>query len=223
MTDRQVRDEAMTLFMAGHETTAVALSWTWYLLAQHPEVDARLADELRAVLGGRAPTVADLPSLKYAEMVVSESMRLYPPAYAIGRQAARPTEVAGHPVPRGVIVIVPTWVVHRDRPLVRRPRGVPPRALGRRPRPPPAALRLLPLRRRPAPVHRQRVRDDGGRPAPGHDRPALPAHDGARPARDSHAVRHPAPGAGPPHAPRAPLILPQGWETANRLPRIGSP
>jgi len=115
MTPQQVRDEAMTLFMAGHETTAVALSWTWYLLAQHPEIDARLADELRAVLGGRAPTAADLPRLKYAEMIVSESMRLYPPAYAIGRQAARATEVSGHSLPRGVIVILPAWVVHRDR------------------------------------------------------------------------------------------------------------
>jgi cytochrome P450 len=114
MTDRQVRDEVMTLFLAGHETTAVALSWTWYLLAQHPEVDARLADELRAALGGRPPEVADLPALRYTEMVVTESMRLYPPAYGIGREAARPTEVAGHPVPAGGIVIIPTWVVHRD-------------------------------------------------------------------------------------------------------------
>jgi cytochrome P450 len=114
MTDRQVRDEVMTLFMAGHETTAVALSWTWYLLAQHPDVDARLAQELRTVLNGRRPTVGDLPRLPYTEMVVTESMRLYPPAYAIGREAARPSEVAGQPVRRGVIVIVPTWVVHRD-------------------------------------------------------------------------------------------------------------
>ena len=114
MTPQQVRDEAMTLFMAGHETTAVALSWTWYLLAQHPEVDARLAEEVRAVLGERVPTVADLPRLKYAEMIVSESMRLYPPAYAIGRQAERPSEVSGHPVAPGVILILPAWVVHRD-------------------------------------------------------------------------------------------------------------
>ena len=114
MTDRQVRDEVMTLFMAGHETTAVALSWTWYLLAQHPEVDARLADELQAVLGGRAPSLADLPNLTYTERVVTESMRLYPPAYGMGRQATRPTEVAGVPVARDVIVIIPTWVVHRD-------------------------------------------------------------------------------------------------------------
>jgi cytochrome P450 len=114
MSDRQVRDEVMTLFMAGHETTAVALSWTWYLLAQHPEVEARLAEELRSVLGGRAPTAADLPRLPYTEMVLTESMRLYPPAYALGRQAVTPTEVAGHPLAAGLIVILPTIAVHRD-------------------------------------------------------------------------------------------------------------
>jgi len=115
MTDQQVRDEVMTLFMAGHETTAVALSWTWYLLAQHPEVDAGLADELRSVLGERPPSVDDLPALPYTEMIVSESMRLYPPAYGIARQVVNPTEVAGHPLSPGLIVILPTWVVHRDR------------------------------------------------------------------------------------------------------------
>jgi cytochrome P450 len=114
MTDTQVRDEVMTLFIAGHETTAVALSWIWLLLAQHPEVDARLAAELRTVLEGRPPTVADLPQLKYAEMVVTEAMRLYPPAYGLGRQAIRDMEIAGHPIPRRMIVIIPTWVVHRD-------------------------------------------------------------------------------------------------------------
>jgi cytochrome P450 len=115
MSGRQVRDEVMTMFLAGHETTAVALSWTWYLLAQHPDADARLADELRVVLGGRAPSVADLPRLKYAGMVVTEAMRLYPPAYGIGRQAARATEIAGHAIAPGDIFIAPTWVVHRDR------------------------------------------------------------------------------------------------------------
>ena len=115
MTGQQVRDEVMTMFLAGHETTAVALSWTWYLLAQHPDVDARLADELREVLGGRAPSVADLPRLKYAGMAVAESMRLYPPAYGIGRQAARATEIAGQAIAPDDILIAPTWVVHRDR------------------------------------------------------------------------------------------------------------
>ena len=114
MTNRQVRDEVMTLFMAGHETTAVALSWAWYLVAHHPEVDAKLAEELRAVVGDRTPAVADVPHLTYTAMVINESMRLYPAAYAMGRQAVKATEVAGHPVAPGVIVILPTWVVHRD-------------------------------------------------------------------------------------------------------------
>ena len=114
MTDKQVRDEVMTAFMAGHETTAVALSWTWYLLAQNPDVDARLADELHSVLGDRLPTPADLPKLVYADMVISESMRLYPPAYALGRQATTATEVGGYAIEPGRIVVLPTWVVQRD-------------------------------------------------------------------------------------------------------------
>jgi len=115
MTDRQVRDDVMTLFFGGHETTAVALSWTWYLLAQHPEVDERLADELRTVLRERPPAVADLPALRYTKMIVMESMRLYPPAYGIGREAARSTEVAGHPLAAGsIVMIMPIWTVHRD-------------------------------------------------------------------------------------------------------------
>ena len=114
MSARQVRDEVMTLFMAGHETTAVALSWAWYLLAQHPEVEMRLVDELGEVLGGRAPTIADLPRLKYADMVITETMRLYPPAYGLGRQAVRATEIGGHAIAAKDIFITPTWVVHRD-------------------------------------------------------------------------------------------------------------
>lgn len=114
MTPRQVRDEVMTLFLAGHETTAVTLAWTWYLLAQHAEVDARLAAETREALAGRAPTVADLPRLRYADMVVTEAMRLYPPAYGIGRQATRATELGGQAVDAGDVIIAPTWVVHRD-------------------------------------------------------------------------------------------------------------
>jgi cytochrome P450 len=114
MSNEQVRDEVMTLFMAGHETTAVTLSWTWYLLARHPEVDARLADELSTVLGDRPPTVADLPRLPFAEMIINESMRLYPPAYALARQAVNPSEIAGHPIAPGLVVIMPAWVVHRD-------------------------------------------------------------------------------------------------------------
>ena len=90
MTDRQVRDEAMTIFLAGHETTANALTWTWYLLSQSPDVEARLHAEVAQVLKGRLPTVADIPSLPFVEQVVTESMRLYPPAWIVGRRAIEP-------------------------------------------------------------------------------------------------------------------------------------
>jgi cytochrome P450 len=114
MTDRQLRDEIMTLLLAGHETTALALSWTCYLLAQHPAVEARLAAELWAVLGGRSPTVADLPRLEYAGRVLLESMRLYPPVYAIGREAQQECVIGGYRVPAGTAVLMCPWVLHRD-------------------------------------------------------------------------------------------------------------
>jgi cytochrome P450 len=114
MTDQQLRDELMTIFLAGHETTAVALTWAWYLLAQHPEAEAKLAAELGEVLGGRAATAADLPRLRYAEWVVKESMRLYPPARAVGREAVRECEVGGYVVPKCTQVIAYPWVVQRD-------------------------------------------------------------------------------------------------------------
>jgi len=114
MTDKQLRDEVMTLFLAGHETTALALSWTWYLLSGHPEVEARLISELENVLGGRSPRVEDLPELKYADAIVKESLRLYPPAWAFGRQAIQECEVAGYRVPKGRQVFFFPWIVHRD-------------------------------------------------------------------------------------------------------------
>ncbi len=101
MTERQIRDEAVTLFLAGHETTALSLSWTFYLLAQRPEAEAELVKELGETLDGRAPTVADLPKLPFTEMVVMESMRLYPPAYVVGREALADCEMGGYRVPRG--------------------------------------------------------------------------------------------------------------------------
>jgi cytochrome P450 len=114
MTDRQLRDEVMTLIVAGHETTAATLSWAWYLLSQHPDVEARLHAELQTVLGGRAPTVADLPRLQYTEQVVTESMRLYPPIWVIGREAVQDCEIGGYRVPAGTTVLMSQWVVHRD-------------------------------------------------------------------------------------------------------------
>jgi cytochrome P450 len=114
MSDRQVRDEAMTLFLAGHETTALALSWTWYLLGHHPQVEERLVEEWRQVLGGRNPTFDDLPRLRYTEQVLLESLRLYPPAPAIGREALAPCTVGGYRVPRGTTILMSPWVVHHD-------------------------------------------------------------------------------------------------------------
>lgn len=114
MTDRQLRDEAVTLFLAGHETTALTLVYCLDLLARHPEADARLAAELAEVLGGRAPTAADVPRLRFTDWVVKESMRLYPPAWAIGREAVRDVEVGGYPAPRGTQLILAQWVTHRD-------------------------------------------------------------------------------------------------------------
>lgn len=115
MTDEQVRDEVMTLFLAGHETTANALTWTWYLLSQHEEVEARLHAEVDEVLNERArASVEDVPRLPYTEMVLTESMRLYPPAWAIGRLAVKETEVGGYSIAPGSLVLISQYVMHHD-------------------------------------------------------------------------------------------------------------
>jgi cytochrome P450 len=145
MTDEQVRDEALTLFLAGHETTANALTWTWYLLSQSPRVEATLHQELDDVITGRnpsssegvpsnqystrgtmalqdtlptgrasAPRFDDLPRLRYTEAVLAESMRLFPPAWTIGRLAVEAHEFGGYPIPKGSLILASQWVMHRD-------------------------------------------------------------------------------------------------------------
>ncbi|HJQ22463.1 MAG TPA: cytochrome P450 [Blastocatellia bacterium] len=114
MSDRQLRDEAMTIFLAGHETTANALTWTWYLLSQHPEVEARLHEEIAAVLQDRLPTAEDFPRLRYTEMVLSEAMRLYPPAWAIGRRAINDYPIGEYTVPSRAIILMSPYVMHRS-------------------------------------------------------------------------------------------------------------
>ncbi len=114
MTDKQLLDEVMTLFLAGHETTAVALTWTWYLLALHPDIEEQLHAELHHVLGDRAASVADLPALKFTECIVKEAMRLFPPVYAIGRMPRTDVQIGKYRVRRGTAVVMPQWVVHRD-------------------------------------------------------------------------------------------------------------
>jgi len=114
MTDQQVRDESLTLFLAGHETTANALTWAWYLLSQNPEVESKLHAELDCVLGDRLPQVEDLPSLRYSEQVISESLRLYPPAWAIGRRARADFELGEYTIPARSIILMSPYAVHRD-------------------------------------------------------------------------------------------------------------
>lgn len=114
MSDRQVRDEALTLFVAGHETTANTLIWVWYLLSQHPEIEARLHAELESVLGARQATFADLDKLVYTEMVIKEAMRLYPPAYLVTRDANEDIQIGGYDIPRGLPVGVNIYGMHHD-------------------------------------------------------------------------------------------------------------
>ena len=114
MSDKQLRDEAITLFLAGHETTAIALSWTLYLLSQHPEVVERLEAELEEVLHGQPPRAEDFERLEYTRRIVTEAMRLYPPAYGFGREALEDCEIGGYHVPAGSTLFMMPWIIHRD-------------------------------------------------------------------------------------------------------------
>jgi cytochrome P450 len=113
MTAKEVRDQVVTIFMAGHETTSQALSWTWYLLSQHPAAETELHGELASVLQGRTPRYEDIANLPYTRMVIEESMRLYPPAYIIARQPVAADEVLGHRIPAGAEVLILPWLLHR--------------------------------------------------------------------------------------------------------------
>jgi cytochrome P450 len=113
MTAKEVRDEVVTIFMAGHETTAQALTWTWYLLSLHPSVEAKLHEELTTVLNGRTPQYEDIANLRYTRMVIEESMRLYPPAHTIAREPIAPDYILGHRIPVGAIVLIVPWLIHR--------------------------------------------------------------------------------------------------------------
>src|SRR2546422_846913 len=114
MTDKQVRDEAMTILLAGHETTANALTWTWYLISQSPDVEAKLHEEIDRVLQGRLPGVADLPALPFVEKVVTEAMRLYPPAWIVGRRAIAEFPIGDYVAPPRTMMIMSPYIRHRD-------------------------------------------------------------------------------------------------------------
>lgn len=114
MSDRQIRDEIITMFAVGHETVTTALTWTWYLLATHPEMQARFHAELDDVLEGRCPELADLSKLVFTTQVFKESMRLYPPIWRMGRVALEHFELAGYQIPAGSMLCIPTLITHRD-------------------------------------------------------------------------------------------------------------
>jgi cytochrome P450 len=113
MTDEQVRSEVLAFLLAGHETTAIALTWTWYLLAAHPDVQQRVREQIDQVVADRAPVLADLPQLTMTQMVIDEAMRLYPPIWAVPRQAIEDDEIGGFEIPAGSTVLVSQFVTHR--------------------------------------------------------------------------------------------------------------
>jgi len=137
MTAQEVRDQVVTIFMAGHETTAQALAWTWYLLSLHPEAEAKLHAELSTALAGRTPRYDDLASLRYTRMVIEESMRLYPPAHTMAREPIATDHILGHRIPAGALVLIVPWLLHRKPSLWEHPdrfdpeRFSPERVLGR--------------------------------------------------------------------------------------------
>lgn len=114
MTDRQIRDELNALFIAGFDSSALTMTWTLYLLATHPDIEARVVSEIAEVCGDRPPRVEDLRRLQYTESVIKESLRLYPPAYVMGRELTRDCEIGGYTIPKGSQVFASQWVVHRD-------------------------------------------------------------------------------------------------------------
>jgi cytochrome P450 len=139
MDDEQLRDEVVTIFLAGYETIANAMTWTWYLLSQNPEVEARFHAEIDAVLGGRLPRLEDIPRLEYVERVMAESMRLYPPVWAMGREANSHVEIGPWRIERGAIIYMSQWLMHRDErffpePLRFDPDRFLPEAMAKRPR-----------------------------------------------------------------------------------------
>ena len=193
MNDMQLRDETLTIFLAGYETVANALTWTWYLLSQNPEAADRLYSEVAEVLGNREATLEDFGRLKYAEKVFAESMRLFPPAWAMGRQSTQPVELGPYRIPAGAHFFFSQFVMHRsaefwDEPEAFRPERFTDEARAQRPK-----FAYFPFRRRPPPVHRRELRLDGRRPVDCHHRPALASALRPRVPGRSQSKNHPPP------------------------------
>jgi len=114
MSDQQARDEVVTIFFAGHETSAATMAWAFYLLSQHPEIEERMRDEVKSVLNGRTPTFADLPKLSYMQQVINEVLRLYPAAYLFAREAVVDDSIDGYPIPASTLIFLTPYITHRD-------------------------------------------------------------------------------------------------------------
>ena len=193
MDDRQLRDEVMTLILAGHETTATTLTFVWHLLSTHPAAERWLHEEIDEVIGARTPSPADLGRLPRARSVVAESLRLYPPAWVLGRRLTAEMEVDGWLIPPGSTCLVSQWVLHRDPRLVRRNRAGP------------APLCLLPVRSGRPDVRRRALRLDRGRPRARPAGPALAAPARSRPRPAAAPGDHAAAGRRAAHDPRRSL------------------
>ena len=142
MPERELIDEVLTLIVAGHETTASGLNWTWYLMAQHPQVEARLHAEIDAAPEAPAPGLAQMEALPYTQQVINEALRLYPPGWLLSRRTIEADELGGYAVPPGTDVLLPLYLLHRHPRLLERPGGLPAGAL--RPRPRRRRARALP-------------------------------------------------------------------------------
>ena len=183
MSRREVRDHVVTLLLAGHETTALALTWAWLLLSTHPEARSALEAELDAVLGGRPPTPADVAALPYTRAVLDETLRLRPPAYATGREAVRETSIDGRRLPKGRVVFVSMSATHRDPRFFPEPDAFRPDRWLDGLDAAPSARGVLPIRARPTDVCRCHVRDARGDAHPGDLRPAVAIRSERRPIR----------------------------------------
>ena len=203
MTDAQARDEMITLFLAGHETTAIALTWTFYLLAKHPAIEAKLLAELNSVLGAsgaRLPELGDLDRLPYTRQVFAEAMRLYPPAFATARIAQEDDEFGGVHVKKGESVIVSQWVTHRDSRWWDDPERFDPERFSAAAEAACPKFAYFPFGGGPRPLHRRAIRLDGGNPAAGDHRTPLPSGS-----RSRLCARDPAAGYAAPARTACPL------------------
>ena len=193
MTDRQLRDELLTMFLAGQETTSTGIAWTWYVLSRYPDVERRVHAEWREVLGGRTPTAADLPRLEYTMMVISESMRVYPPVWFMMRNAVENDEIGGCEIAAGSDVFISPYVIHHHPRSLVPSRGVRSGAIPAGSGGPPTPLSLHAFWRRSAHLHRSQLCTDADPAGLSHNRTTLSIGGRTRSARGTSGRFHAGP------------------------------